>query len=74
MSGTPETNKPTIFTAKVISLGRVTIPEELRNVHEIQEGYIVTFQILSIQKFSPEQLRLQRSLRGSSNDSKGASP
>jgi len=42
--------KPTIFTARVISLGRITIPEELRIVHEIQEGDIVEFEIRSIQK------------------------
>jgi len=42
--------KPKIFSAKVISLGRITIPEELRIVHSIQEGDIIEFEIRSIQK------------------------
>jgi len=42
--------KPTIFSARVISLGRITIPDELRSVHRIEVGDIVEFEIRSIQK------------------------
>lgn len=52
MNGNRETNKPTIFSARVISLGRITIPDELRTLHGIQEGDIVEFEIRSVQKTS----------------------
>jgi len=42
--------KPVIFTAKVISLGRITIPDELRSLHDIHEGYFVELELRSVQK------------------------
>lgn len=42
--------KPDIFVAKVISLGRVTIPEELRKIWNLKEGDLVEIRILSVHK------------------------
>jgi len=42
------TGKPTRFSAKVISLGRVTIPDELRTLWHIKDGTIVELDIVSV--------------------------
>lgn len=41
-------NKPARFSAKVISLGRITIPDELRKLWSIKDGDIVELEIVSV--------------------------
>jgi len=38
------------FLAKVISSGRITIPEEVREIHKIEEGDIIELQIIKVVK------------------------
>lgn len=42
--------KPSVFTARVISLGRITIPEQLRLLWQIAEGTIIELKIVSVQE------------------------
>ena len=42
--------KPSIFTARLATNGRITIPEELRKIWVIEEGDSVEVQILSVVK------------------------
>lgn len=42
--------KPSIFTARIISLGRITVPEQLRLLWKLVEGDIIELKILSVQK------------------------
>jgi len=43
------------FIAKVISLGRITIPEEIREILSIQDGDIVEAEIRKIEKKEGER-------------------
>lgn len=40
--------KNSIFTAEVISLGRVTIDKPIRTAHSISDGKLVTLQVLDV--------------------------
>lgn len=42
--------KTAIFSAKVISQARITIPEEIRILHNIEEGDIITMKIVNVAK------------------------
>ena len=55
MRENPMNKKPTVFTVKVISLGRVTIPENIRILHDIQDGDMVELDLLSVQKISGKE-------------------
>lgn len=48
-------NKPSVFAARVISLGRITIPEELRLLWQIVEGAIIELKIVSVQEKPKQQ-------------------
>ncbi len=39
-----------VFTSIVVGNGKITIPIEMRQIHSINNGDIVTFQIISITK------------------------
>ena len=41
---------PSIFTAKVLDCGRVTLPDKLRSIHGIEKGDSVTCEILQVNK------------------------
>ena len=47
--------KPDVFSANVVSMGRVTIPDELRNLYNIDYGKIVTLKIVSVCEPTPRQ-------------------
>ena len=44
-----------LFLAKVISSGRITIPEEVREIHKIEEGDIIEVQIIKVVKKRAKQ-------------------
>jgi len=42
--------KPAVFVAKIVSLGRITIPEKLRKLWDLKEGDLVEMRILNVYK------------------------
>ena len=42
--------KPDVFVAKTLSLGRITIPEEMRTLWHIKEDDFIELQIISVNK------------------------
>lgn len=45
-----DNGKPDEFSAKIISLGRITIPEEMRLLHNLVDGDVVTVKIVAVNK------------------------
>ncbi len=48
-----------VFTSIVVGNGKITIPIEIRQIHSINNGDIVTFQIISITKFKDKWSSVQ---------------